>query len=247
MSDAPSKLPPALPHGPLEQVLPGLYFVTGTMAMAGPMPVSFSRNMTVIVEDDRLILVNTVRLDEAGLAALDALGRVTDVIRIAGFHGRDDGFYRQHYGARVWAMKGHRYTSGLNAKATKTYLEPDVYIGDDTRLPIADATLYRIESDPPEGLLLLARDKGVAIAGDALQNWDAPDQYFSFFGKTMMRFMGFIKPCNVGPGWYKNARPPLEQVRGLLALEFDSLLPAHGKAVIGGAKARFRPAIDKLT
>src|ERR1700742_4164997 len=93
--------PAALPHGELREVLPGIHFVTGSLRLPGRLPLRFSRNMTVIVEGEPLTLVNTVRLDEAGLAALDKLGKVTDVIRIAAFHGMDDPFYADRYGARV--------------------------------------------------------------------------------------------------------------------------------------------------
>ena len=71
--------PPALPHGAIREVLPGIHFVTGTVRMTTP-PIGFSRNMTIVREGERLVLVNCVRLDEAGLAALDALGKVTDDI-----------------------------------------------------------------------------------------------------------------------------------------------------------------------
>src|ERR1700722_8894119 len=60
--------PPALPHGELDEVLPGLFLVTGTARLPGPLPVRFSRNMTVVREGERLVLLNSVRLDEAGLA-----------------------------------------------------------------------------------------------------------------------------------------------------------------------------------
>ena len=38
--------------------------------------------MVVVREGERLVLVNTVRLNDAGLEALDALGTVTDTIRV---------------------------------------------------------------------------------------------------------------------------------------------------------------------
>jgi hypothetical protein len=40
--------PPALPHGELRELLPDVFFVTGTVALPGPLPVRFSRNMTVV-------------------------------------------------------------------------------------------------------------------------------------------------------------------------------------------------------
>ena len=75
--------PPAEPHGEIREVLPNVFFVTGTISMSRPMRMSFSRNMTIVREGERLMLINSVRLDEAGLAELDKLGKVTDVIRLA--------------------------------------------------------------------------------------------------------------------------------------------------------------------
>ena len=91
MSTVPRPFPPALPHGPLNEVLPGIFFVKGTLRMSGFLPVAFSRNMTVIKEGERLVIVNSVRLDDAGLAQLDALGRVSaDVLAEINDWVRDD-------------------------------------------------------------------------------------------------------------------------------------------------------------
>jgi len=208
------------------------------------LPMRFSRNMTVLREDDRLVIVNSVRLDEAGLDALDELGRVTDVIRLAGFHGSDDAFYKERYGAKVWAIRGQRYTAGFDGKA-EPYFEPDAEIDANTKLPIAGASIYCFGSQPPEGLLVLEREGGVIVSGDCLQHWHAADPYFSWLGGVMMKMMGFIKPHNIGPGWLKQAKPPPEELRGVLDLSFEHVLPAHGSAVVGGAKAAYRPAIER--
>jgi hypothetical protein len=243
-SITPRPFPPALPHGELVEVFPGVWTVMGTIGLPGPLPVRFSRNMVVIKEGERLILVNSVRLTEEGLARLDTLGKVSDVLRVAGFHGADDAFYKDRYGAKVWALKGQRYTSGFNQKA-EPYFEPDVWVEASTQLPLRDARLYLFSTRPPEGILLLEREGGILVTGDALQNWDKADAYFSFVGKVMMKLMGFIKPHNVGPGWLKQARPKAAELSGLLELDFEHVLPAHGSNVIGGAKAAFRPAIER--
>ena len=216
------------------------------MGMPGPVPVRFSRNMTVLREDGRLILVNTVRLDDEGLRKLDALGKVTDVLRLAGFHGMDDPFYADRYGAKVWTIAGQTYTAGFDHNATP-YFEAHAKMDASTQLPLRGAKLYVLDSTPPEALLVLERHGGVVIAGDMLQNWAKADAYFSFFAKLMMPVMGFMKPCNVGPAWFKNAKPPLAQVRGVLDLEFEHVLPSHGAPVIGNGKARYRPRIEALT
>jgi hypothetical protein len=240
--------PPALPHGALTPVFDDVYFVTGTIALPGPLPVRFSRNMVVVREGTRLVLVHSLRLDEAGLAALDALGEVTDVIRLAGFHGRDDRFYQDRYGAKVWALAGAPYVAGFGAAkpGAEPYFRPDVEIGPDTELPLSDASLYVFPTTPAEGMLLLERDGGILVSGDCLQHWHEPDAYFSFVAKLMMRVMGFIKPHNVGPGWLRSAKPAASDIRGLLDLPFEHVLPVHGAPVLGDAKTKFRAAIDRV-
>src|SRR5262245_26257149 len=216
MTTQPRPFPPALPHGEIREVLSGIYLVTGTMAMPGPLPVRFSRNMTIVREDNRLVLVNSVRLDDAGLRTLDGLGKVTDVIRLAANHGMDDPFYKDRYGAKVWAVRGQRYTAGFNTSSPQTYFTPDAEMDAATALPLSGARLYTIASQPPEGLLRLDQHDGTIIAGDCLQHWHEPDPYFSWLGKNMMRVMGFIKPYNIGPGWLKQGKPPKEHLRGIL-------------------------------
>jgi hypothetical protein len=246
MQTPPRPFPPALPHGELREVLPDTFLITGTVQLPGPMPVRFSRNMTVVREGDRLVLVNSVRLDESGLAALDRLGKVTDVIRLAGFHGMDDPFYKDRYGARVWALRGQRYTHGF-ATDGEPYFAPDVEMDATTALPLEGARLYVIDATPAEGVLLLDRSGGVAITGDCLQHWHQPDAYFSWMARVMMRMMGFIRPYNVGPAWLKQARPPKDQLRGILDLTFANVLPSHGAPVVGDARERYRPAIERVS
>jgi hypothetical protein len=243
---APRVHPPALPHGDLREVLPGIHFVTGTIAMPGPLPVRFSRNMTVLKEADRLVLVNTVRLDETGLAALDALGKVTDVIRIAANHGMDDPFYAERYGAKVWAVHGQKYIAGFSQKG-EAYFTPDVAIDASTELPIDGAKLVVVDSTPPEGILFLERHGGVAISGDCLQNWATVDGYFSFLGRLLMKVMGFIKPHNIGPGWLGQCKPPKEQLRALLDHDFANVFPSHGEPVVHNARDRYRPALERAS
>ncbi len=234
------------PHSDLKEVLPGIHFVTGTMRLPGLLPVRFSRNMTVIRQGERLILVNAVRLDDTGLAALDALGKVTDVLRLAGNHGIDDPFYADRYGAKVWAVKGQRYTAGFNTNSPKTYFTPHVEIDAATALPIEGARLHIIASQPTEGLLLLPGHGGVIIAGDCLQNWATVDRYFNGVGRVMMRAMGFIRPHNIGPAWLRQSKPPKDDLRAILATPFSHVLPAHGAPVIGNAADLYRPAIDRV-
>lgn len=224
--------PPAEKHGELVEVLPDIFFVTGTFKASSL--VKFGRNMTVVRHGGELTIVNSVRLDDAGLAALDKLGKVTNVIRLAGNHGMDDPFYAAHYGAKVWVVKGQKYSA----------FTPDHEADASTALPIPGAKLYVFDTKNPEGLLVLAEHGGTVVSGDSLQNWAKPDENCSLVARIMMRPMGFIKPHNVGPMWFKHAKPPKAQMRGILDLTFANLLPAHGAPVIGDARELYRKRID---
>lgn len=245
---ADQSFPPVYPHGEIREVFPDVFFVTGSAAMPGPLPMRFSRNMTIIRHEGALTVINSMRLDTAGLAALDKLGAVQHVIRLAGFHGMDDPFYKDRYDAKVWVVPGHVYAKGFNAPKTKPedgYFQPDIEMKPDVELPIPGARLISFNCKAGEGILHLDREGGILVAGDALQNWQSTE-YFSFSAKIVMRVMGFIKPHNIGPGWLKGAKPDIAEIKDLLELDFEHVLPVHGLPVIDSAKDKFRPAIDKL-
>lgn len=240
------KFPKAGEHGEIAELFPDVFFVTGTVDMKGPLPTRFSRNMTILRQDGELVLVNSVRLGEAGLAALDRLGKVTHVIRLAGFHGMDDPFYKERYDATVWSVDAP-YVTGFDASKGKVYFTPDIIMHDDTELPVRDARLIRFASARPgEALLHLDREGGIVISGDCLQNWGSTDRYFSLPARLIMRLMGFIKPHNVGPGWLKAAKPDVKEIKALLDLQFQHVLPCHGAAVIGNARKLYEPVISNL-
>jgi hypothetical protein len=223
--------PAALPHGPLEEIFPDTFFVTGTSRpnfMGADW--QFSRNMTVLRRGDSLTLVNTVRLDEAGLAALDALGRVTQVVRLGAFHGMDDAFYLARTGARYFSLAGAP-PQGDRA--------PDALLSPDAEPPVPDARVFLFEtSKVPEALLWLPVDDGVLISCDSLQNWVDADGFFDAPSAERMRAFGFIRPANVGPGWRSAAQPEAADFRRILELPFRHLLPAHGVPLLGDARAQ---------
>lgn len=242
--------PPAGRHGELEEVFEDIFFVSGSVRMPGPVPVSFSRNMVVLRNDGELTLVHSMRLDENGLRALEKLGTVKHVVRLAGFHGMDDPFYKDRYDAKVWAVKGQVYAPGFDNPKTRPedgYFQADEYMDEGTALPIPNARLVTFDCIGGEGLLVLERDDGIVISGDAMQNWANADEFFNFPAKVMMKLMGFIKAHNIGPGWVKMTKPAPAEVAKILDLEFAHVLPVHGSPVRGEAKAKFRPAIEAIT
>lgn len=228
--------PPALAHGAIEEVLSDLFVVSGAMeTVLMDMDWQFSRNMTIVRDGERLILINTVRLDDKGLAELDQLGTVTDVIRLGALHGRDDAFYVDRYQARYWVMPGLE-PEGDSAAQT---------LGD--TLPITDATIFRFETtNIPEGVLHLPRDGGILIACDALQNWLEPDEHFCDASRQRMEQMGFFTPANVGPAWLQAAEPAEEDFNRLGKLEFSHAICGHGQPLLHSAKQDFGATFQRL-
>jgi hypothetical protein len=240
------QLPPS-PHGALEEIFDGIWFVRGGITMPMRIPMKMTRSMTVVRSTDGLVLFNSIRLSEDGLRTLEALGELNHVVRLGGFHGRDDGFYRGRYGAKIYAVKGQRYVRGMNPRkeGTASFMEADEWLHEDSALPIADAKLKVFSSsNPPEAVCLLEREGGILICGDSLQHMPKPDEFFNWPAKLMMKRFGFFKPYNVGPGWLQFARPTAADVRSLLELEFEHVLPAHGLPVLGNAKGKYRPTIE---
>lgn len=238
--------PAARPHTELAELFPDIFFATGSVKMAPLM--SCSRNMVVVREGDRLVILNSMRLTDEGLAKLDKLGKVTDVVRLAGFHGMDDPFYKERYDANVWCLPGAPYSKGFDAAKGKggSYFKADRELSVDGEAPLENAKVIAFSTNPPEAMLLLERDGGVLITGDAIQNWASTNEHFSFAAKIFMKRMGFIRPHNIGPGWVKATDPKRSEIKGILNLDFDHVLPAHGEAVIGGAKEAFRPAVEHV-
>ena len=233
-----ANLAEAMPHGDLQEVFTDVFFVTGTSRPTF-MGASwqYSRNMTVVRAGSELTLINSVRLDAPGLAQLDALGEVKHVVRLGSFHGMDDAFYRARYGARQWALPGMDRESGCAPAA-------ELVPGGETPVPGCDVFVFET-SIRPEGILHLDREGGVLISCDSLQNWRAPDTYFSSESAARMTEMGFIQAANIGPGWRLACQPAARDFVRLEALRFRHLLPAHGTPLLGDAHEQLAARFEK--
>ncbi|MEX1057368.1 MAG: hypothetical protein WED11_06535 [Natronospirillum sp.] len=231
--------PSVLPHGAIEQVFEDVFMVTG--AMQGEFSGSqwqFSRNMTVVRDGNALTLLNTVRLDETGLAALEALGEVRHVARIGALHGRDDAFYLQRYPeALYWAMPEMEHPDGLTVNQL---LEPG------GKMPFASASLFAFEQTKlPEGIIRLDREGGILIACDALQNWLSEDEFFSAETCCTMREMGFFQTANLGPVWVQVNEPQADDFARLQEWPFRHVICGHGVPLRDGAREAFAERIHQ--
>jgi hypothetical protein len=230
--------PPAYPHGPIEPIADNLFVVRGTIPLNAMMRIS--RNMAVVRNGTELSLINPIRLNDAGLKRLDALGAVKHLIRLGGYHGADDPFYMERYRPTFWAQEGEI-----------GYKEPaiDKRLADCGALPFPGARLFCFAgSKVPEGAIVVERGAGVLLTCDAIQHYGDYSRN-SLLARLMMPFIGFPRRTILGPIWLKAATPDGATLKGeferLASLKFDALLAAHGTFLAKGAHASVRRAIDE--
>lgn len=214
MAQAPTAFPPVMPHGELEPVFDDVWMVTGSFRMGPGMRIP--RNMAVVREGERLVLVNSVRLSADGEAALAKLGKVTDVVRLSAGHGADDPYLQERYGATMWAPRGL-------TRPGVTYQE----LREDAS-PLADgAPIVFTHGNAPDASIVLARDGGVLISCDAYQHWTRFDQGTVLAG-WVTRLMGF-GPATIGGPWARRMGPGVyADFERLCQRRFVHLIPGHG-------------------
>lgn len=232
------KFPDAMPHSEIQEVFKDVFFVAGTMKgeFFGSMW-QFSRNMTIVREEGNLTILNSVRLSDEGLAALDQLGKVVNVVRLGDMHGMDDPFYVDRYNATFWALPGMKIQEGLTVN--KQLVEGG-------ELPFRNASLFVFTTvKRPECIIRLDREGGIMIACDSLQNWIEPDQFFDENTVNTMQQMKFFRPANLGPAWMFESQPAASDFLRLKEISFEHALCGHGYPVVNNGQKEFSKTFNE--
>ncbi len=183
--------------------------------------------MIILRHGSELSLINTIRLDDAGLKALDALGKVTHVLRIGAFHDRHDAFYLDRYPAKLWALKSMKHAHN---HPTDRELTPN------ETLPIPDSQLFVFETSAvPEGAIHIARQGGILITCDSIKNWVARDEFFNDETAILYEQQGFFGEATVSNVWMQATQVKHMDFTRLQSLEFRHLLSAHGEPLMNRA------------
>lgn len=229
------------PHDLPTQIAEDLFVVHGCIDSFGI--TYFTRNMTIVRDQGELTLINPVRMDEAGLASLEKLGKVSHVLRLGGMHGVDDLFYVDRYKAEFWSFEGG-----------KEYSAPAISqpLSDGCELPFAKATMFAFNHlKEPEGVILLKRSPGVLLTCDAIQSYTAAPHtpHTNKFVAKIMPLIGFPKRTIIGPLWLKilvqDKVATKAEFKRLLELDFDQLLSAHGTFLENNAHAELEQAFNQ--
>ena len=226
------------PHGDIKEVFNNIFMVTGTNSIHHDgVDIQVSRNMIIVREGNDLSLINTVRLNNEGLASLNKLGQVTKVVRIGAFHGYDDAFYIDHYQAKLWAVKNMVHQSGKKTDIELTVNGP---------MPFSNCSLFNFATTAhPEAILILNIPEGtLLITCDSIQNWTHPDKFFSESSAKMFQEQGLIKVANIPDTWLGACKPDLSELKKLKAIQCDHLLSAHGEPLKNNAHEKIGETLE---
>jgi hypothetical protein len=228
---------PAYPHDAVEAIGDDVFAVRGSLLM-GPL-LRISRNMAVVRHAGELSLINPIRLNDHGIAALQQLGRIKRIVTLGALHGIDDAWYRQQFGVECWTRPGSR-----------RYPPPAGYhrLDESTPLPFPDAQVFCFNGTQPESAILLTRGAGLLLTCDAIQHY-GDYRHASTAARLLLPLLGFPKTTLVGPIWLKAVTPPGGSMRAdferLLQWRFDRLFAAHGSLLPSGAHAAVQAAVRK--
>lgn len=230
----------------------GLWVVHGTFSMspAG----TFPRTMTVVRHSGgQVAIVNSLRMDEAGEAALRALGNVTAVVRLGSFHGVDDDYYVRMFGAVAYALPGSPLPPALP-------VPPVALVAGLADAPIPGASVFVFAVTKAEAALHLpahgpAGSGGTVLFCDAVINMGPRPAHLGWLMAALCRWMGFtgLRPA---PLWYKFAKQQgglddaymVAEYRRLLREfpAFGAVVCAHGNVIPTGGHARIEAMAQGL-
>lgn len=237
----PAQFIPAWPHSDIYAVFKDVFFVTGTNKIHHEgVDIQTSRNMTIIRSGTELCLINTVRLNEKGLQELDALGAVTNIVRIGAFHGRDDAFYQNQYpNAKLWALRGITYENPLKIHQ---YLIPGGL------MPFPNCSLFVFETSiQPECILHIEREGGILVSCDSIQNITFIDEFYNTETATSFAEQGLVRPANITPIWLGATNTKASDFERLLkSLTFLHLLTAHGEPLLNHAHEQVTQTVKRV-
>jgi hypothetical protein len=227
------------PHGALQELMPGVWSLSGTM------PLPLKRVMTIVrLPDGSLLLHSVIALDDAGMAALDALGKPSIMIVPHTGHRMDPPFYKARYpDLRVVAPAAARAKVEKVIKCDGTCEEtlPALGVRAHALNGFKDHELA-YELDTPGGKILVMSD---AVAND--------DPQAGLGGWVTSTFTGGLRGRRLGVPRIvrllllsdkKAARASLEALAAIPDIKLLTI--AHGRALTEGCSDALKEAASML-
>ncbi len=232
-------MPDWYPHDDPVELLPDLLFVHGSIRLGPGM--SINRNMVALRHQGEVSLLNPIRLSPEGEKALEQVGTVKHAFRLGIYHGVDDPYTLERFGAHFWCQEG----SSLYPEP-----KPQTVLAEGVALPFPDAELFVFrETKLPECAVVWRKHGGVLLTCDSIHHWESTSRC-SLLAKPVCHLMGFMHPANIGPPWRRMMTPKGGSLRPdfdrLLEHDFDNLIGAHGQPLLGGAKEKLRASVERV-
>ena len=227
------------PYIPPRKLAEGLHCVD---ASTGRWPIG--RRMTVVVlPSGRLALHSPIRMDEAGMEALERLGQVAALVIPNAYHWIDVPWYAKRYrGAAVLAPRGAlprlKGRVGMQDGNTVGTLEDDwsaeLSAGLE-RLPLAGSRMYEFAFFHPSSRTLILTDLVFNLGTDfrgAVRLFLRLNRIHGRFGPSRLMRWVFLKD--------KGAL--LASLREMERWDFDRVVMSHGDLLESGGKDKMRQA-----
>ena len=192
---------------------------------------------TIVITDadGRIEYVNPSFTRLTGWPAAEVLGMNPRILKSG---VQDDAFYRDRYGAPLWALPGVRHEHGARA---------DMILEPGRSAPFENASAFAFEtSRAPEAALHVDRHGGVLLTCDSVQNWGAADRFFSPACAKIFKAQGLFQPTNISHVWRDATGVRAMDFARLLERSFRHLISAHGPPILGDAHARLTAAVERV-
>lgn len=222
-----TKFTKTTPHGGLTKVLDNVYVIEGSFTLG--FGTLFGRNMAIVKRGDDLTIINSVRVDEDTEKEILMLGTIKNLVRMCDMHGCDDAYYIDKFKPTFWSLEGLQ---------PKPDTKVDKVLKEDSETPIEGMKVALLRGSR-EAVFWIPDNGGTLIACDFIQNSIEPSKYATWVGLKMTTSLGFIGECRCCVPMYRFqfGTKHWEAAQKILSWDFENLIPAHGHAKVGGAKA----------
>ncbi len=115
-------------------------------------------------------------------------------------------------------------------------------------MPLPDCSLFVFEtSTQPECILHLAREGGILISCDSIQNITSLDEFYSPETASSFEAQGLVKSANITPIWLGATHTKASDFERLLKLfTFNHLLTAHGPPLLNDAYGQVTQTVQRV-
>lgn len=225
------------PHGPLTEVVPGLWAVQGSLARSG-----LPRTMAVArLADGGLLLHSGVALDEAGMAQLEALGPLRILIVPNGLHRADAAAYKERY----------PQLEVIAPRSSRAAVEQVVAVDADAEEALPPLGIEPLAPEgikPSELIYRVPVQEGTALLiTDLLFNLPHQPGPFGLIFRYLTQSTGAFKVTGLGRLMMVQDRGLLQRwLRQLSEPEPVAIVVAHGDWITGGCAQQLEAAAARL-